>query len=244
MKAAICIVLLTALAAPTCGVEASQDPPALSMVSQQDVHEAVERYVRSRLEGTLSPEDRVEVHTRWQGDLLLDVAGRVEYRVRPLSSRPFRGPSVVRVDVVIADKVAKAITLTVDTRVYRPVLVTTRALRRGSPITADMLETMERNIAKLRHGHYSDLAQLEGMQTRRPVGYGDVLTGQHVEPVPVIHRGDEVTVTVQSANMQMSVRGIALQDGGIGSRIRVKNADSGKVTSGVIVDSGTVRAGV
>ena len=178
------------------------------------------------------------------GDLLLDRAGQVEYRVRPLSSRPFRGPSVVRVDVVQGEEVVKAITLTVDTRIYRPVLVTSRALRRGTPLDGDMLELIERDISKLRHGHYSDLSELEGMQTRRPVGYGDVLTERHVQPVPIIHRGDEVSLTVVSANMQLSVRGTALQDGGLGSRIRVKNADSGKVVSGVIVDAGTVRTGV
>lgn len=226
------------------GQGGTETPPViLSLVTEASVHEAVEAYVQERLAGLVDPQDRVTVSTRWQGDFLLDRPGQAQFHVVPLSSRPFRGPSVVRVELVIGAETVKTLTLTVDTRIHRPVLVTAQALRRGTPLTSDMVQVEERDITSLADGFFTDLAQLDGWQTRRPIGVSDILTRRHVEPVPVITRGDEVLLVTETANMQLSVRGVAMQDGGIGSRIRVKNADSGKVLSGLIVDAATVRIG-
>lgn len=239
------LVLAAAAAAQTAevGLDAAS-LPALNVVPEAVVHQAVEAFVRDRVAGQVDPQDRVTVNTRWQGAVLLDRPGQVDFRVVPLSPRPFRGPAVVRVELKVGAETVKTLTLTVDTRIHRPVLVTARALRRGTPVTVDMVDVEERDITSLNDGFYTDLADLDGWQTRRPIGVGDILTRRHVEPIPVIERGDEILLVTESANMQVSVRGVAMQDGGIGSRIRVKNADSGKVLSGQVVDAATVRVGL
>ena len=73
---------------------------------------------------------------------------------------------------------------------------------------------------------------------------GNVLTRNHVEFIPVIHRGDEVVLVARSNMLAVSARGEAMQEGGIGERIRVKNSDSGKVVYGQIVDASTIRVGL
>ena len=51
-------------------------------------------------------------------------------------------------------------------------------------------------------------------------------------------------MTVVSKHMQLVTSGLALQDGGAGERIRVKNRDSGKIVSGRVEEDGTVRIGL
>ena len=57
----------------------------------------------------------------------------------------------------------------------------------------------------------------------------------------MIHRGDQIVMLVKSANMTLQTVGEAMQDGGIGERIRVRNDASGKVLRGEILESGLVQ---
>jgi len=70
---------------------------------------------------------------------------------------------------------------------------------------------------------------------------GQTVSHRHVQPVPVVHRGDDISMAVTTGTMSLLATGIALQDGGIGERIRVRNIESGKVVFGEILDAGTIR---
>jgi len=242
-------LLLASVAGPSHSDPAREDVAgaaagqALGVVTDGAVHRAMEDFVRSSLAGEVEEGDRIEVRTRWQGDLLLPQAGPVEFSVKPLSSRPFRGPRVVRLEILLAGAVHKVLTLTVDTRLYREVLVSTQTVRRGAVMSDEMVELAERDVTSLRYGYFGDLAALEGMRAARPISYGDVVSRRHLEPIPVVHRGEEVLLTLESENMRLTARGTALQDGGIGTRIRVKTMDSGKVLSGLVVGAGMVHLG-
>ena len=214
---------------------------AQNLVSEQAVHQAVKRFVRAELEGWVEPQQRFEIFTRWQGDIELGVGGDVEISVRRISVQPFHGPTVVRVELQVAGETRRALTVTVDTRFFKEVLVTTRGIRRGEDFRADMFELIERDITAEKDGYFTDFEALAGLQAKRPLGFDRILTHRYVEKVPVVHRGDEVQLVVVTGNMRISTLGIALQDGGLGTRIRVRNVDSGKILQGEIVDSTTLK---
>ena len=229
-------------AAAAAGVDAVQ---GLNLVREQAVHVAVEGFIRSRLEGKVDPAERFEVGVRWQGDILLDAPlGRLEFKLKPISTGSFRGPTVVRLEILVDKVTEKTLTLTADTRFYREVLVTTRSIRRGSLLTDDMVELVERDVTKLRFGYFTKPSDLRGMQARRPVGFGDILNEEHAELIPLVKRGDGVIMTARSQNMLISAQGVALQNGGIGEQIRVKNTDSGKTILARVLEDGSVMAGL
>ena len=58
-----------------------------------------------------------------------------------------------------------------------------------------------------------------------------------------VHRGDEVELVARTNRLAVSALGQAMQDGGIGERIRVKNSDSGKILYGQILDAATIQVG-
>ena len=108
----------------------------------------------------------------------------------------------------------------------------------------DLVELVECDITQSRHGYFTDIDALGDMRTRRSVVAGDVLTRNHVEVIPVINRGDEVELVARTNSLAISAIGQAMQDGGIGERIRVKNSDSGKVLYGQILDASTIQVGL
>ncbi|MEE2657229.1 MAG: flagellar basal body P-ring formation chaperone FlgA [Candidatus Latescibacterota bacterium] len=242
-------VIIAALAGFVAAAFADTDSHdgTLSVISEGLIHSVVEAHVLGRLEEEADSEKRGEiryqVRTRWQGDILLDEPGRVQFDIHQLTSRPLRGPSVLRVDIQVDGRVEHTITLTADCRLYQDVVVTTRTMRRGGSFAQDVIEIAERDVTSQRHGFYTSLHQLEGMRSSRPIGLGDVVTHRHAQPIPIVHRGDAVAMLVRSQNMVLTTEGVALQDGGIGEKIRVRNADSGKVVYGEIADAGTVQIG-
>ena len=213
---------------------------AQTAVTEEQIHRAADEYVRAQLRGKTQEGERLEVKIRWQGDVALDGQGKPEVRVHRLSDRPLRGPSVLRAEIHLAGRTARVMSVTADVRFFRRVLVAGRNIRRGDTVGADAVEVAERDVTRLRHGFYRAAAEVEGMQARRPLHFGDIVSRDHVQPMPVVSRGDELNLVLDGGNMRLTARATALQAGGVGQRIRVRNADSGKVLQGWVADARTV----
>jgi len=235
MKTAITCLLTLLLA---------QSAAAVRILSQEEIHRAVEAFVQAGLKGELEADGRIEVRTRWQHDITLEAEGDVAVQVRRLSSRPLRGPTVMRVAVLVAGRSQKEMSITADIRHFGQVLVADQGMRRGEELLPEAVVLAERDITRNKDGFFIDPTELEGQRMRRAIRPGNVLTRRHVEPVPVVQRGDEITLLAGSQHLQISLKGEAMQDGGLGERIRVRNADSGKVLYGEVVDSQNVIIGI
>ena len=216
---------------------------AQNIVAAEDIAAAVTAFVTQQLQGQLAEGARLEIDTRWQGNVVV-ANGDPQIRVRRASSRPLRGPTVLRVGIDAGGQTQRTMSVTADIRHLRPVLVASRMLRRGEALMLDLVELVECDITQLRHGYFTDVDALGNMRTRRSVVAGDVLTRNHVEVIPVINRGDEVELVARTNSLAISALGQAMQDGGIGERIRVKNSDSGKVLYGQILDASTIQVGL
>ena len=216
---------------------------AQNIVAAEDIAAAVTAFVTQQLQGQLAEGARLEIDTRWQGNVVV-TNGDPQIRVRRASSRPLRGPTVLRVGIDAGGQTQRTMSVTADIRHLRPVLVASRMLRRGEALMLDLVELVECDITQLRHGYFTDVDALGDMRTRRSVVAGDVLTRNHVEVIPVINRGDEVELVARTNSLAISALGQAMQDGGIGERIRVKNSDSGKVLYGQILDASTIQVGL
>ena len=229
---ALALLILLSLAPAWAG--------AAQVVGEAEVHRAITAFVHQQLRDQVDDDTRVEVFPRWQGPLQLEGKGAVEIGVRRLSSRPFRGPVVIRLEIKVEGQTLRSMNSTVDTRYYRQVLVAARGLRRGEVAEEAMFDWAERDITDQKSGYYTFFEQLAGTRTRRPMSLGQILTPGHVEKLPLVHRGDEVDLQLKTEHMVISARGQALQDGGDGVTIRVRNLDSGRVVRARVVDHQTV----
>ncbi|UIJ39050.1 flagellar basal body P-ring formation chaperone FlgA [Desulfobaculum bizertense] len=79
-----------------------------------------------------------------------------------------------------------------------------------------------------------------GMRVMRPVGAGQVIYADVLDNVPVIARGDRVTVVYQKKHIRLTMTGKAMEDGSIGDSILVRNMQSRRDVSGVVQGAGTV----
>jgi flagella basal body P-ring formation protein FlgA len=114
------------------------------------------------------------------------------------------------------------------------VLVATRPLARDAVLSAADLSLVERDVGTLGQGYLSDAAQLAGMRLRRPVPAGAVLTQSMLAAVPLVARGQQVTLEAGSGGMHIRMAGEALGAAALGQRVRVKNLSSDRVVEGVV----------
>lgn len=130
-----------------------------------------------------------------------------------------------------------------DVCVYREVAVALRDIRRGDPVDDDAFAISRVDVCGVRD-YLIHEEQLAGTEARRAIRAGTVITVDMVRPIPIIARGDEVTIEARVNNIRIVAQGIARQDGGRGETIRVTNGMNGTTIQCVVIDGETVMAGM
>jgi flagella basal body P-ring formation protein FlgA len=122
---------------------------------------------------------------------------------------------------------------------YQPVVYSAEPLEKKSPIDASALR-MRIDSADMNLTSLWAAEQAAGAVARRNVPAGTALTEGDISRVDFVRAGSTVTMTARVNGLGVEVRGIAMQRGGVGDIIKVKNLSSGKVLAGRVVDAGRV----
>jgi flagella basal body P-ring formation protein FlgA len=138
-----------------------------------------------------------------------------------------------------ADKKWSIFTSAVIT-VYEHVIVLTRPVQRGDIITRQDLASEKRDVSKLRGDFVTQAEQVENKQAARPMPEGSIVAMKGFIEPKLIKRGDSVIISNTQPAFAIRMNGVALMDGSQGQRIRVKNENSGRVISAVVVKAGWV----
>ncbi|WP_193222221.1 flagellar basal body P-ring formation chaperone FlgA [Alkalilimnicola sp. S0819] len=210
--------------------------PAEALQSLESIRQKVQAYLQENHAG-LGENTRVEI-------------GRLDRRLRlaacgePLAvSSPYGKPRSGSVTLEVSCAGPKAWRLYVPARIesYLPVLSLSRNLPRGAMLKESDLQPLRQNIAALPHGYFTDAAELVGMELRRPLRAGAVVSPGAVKAPTLVRRGQNVRLVVESGGVRISSQLEALQDGAEGELIRLKNPRSGRIVQGRVSGRDTVR---
>jgi flagella basal body P-ring formation protein FlgA len=132
--------------------------------------------------------------------------------------------------------------LFVPVRVRRSqtVLVLSRGIGAGQPITADAFVAEIRDASRIVGAAIADPAQAVGQVARRTLSAGTVLsTGDLVAP-RLIRRGDNVSLVSRRGGLEVRMVGKALGDAGENERVMVESLSSRRVIQGVVGAGGDI----
>ena len=163
----------------------------------------------------------------------------VRIRLAPPQPRP--GVVVLRLEAVDgAGQVVASVTGEVTADVWQNVPCTVRSLARGEILDAAVVRSVRVNMAEIPRPVW-DGAGVGAVRARGNIPAGRVILAEMVEPVPVVERGRTVTLVYEGPALRLAVPAQILEDGGVGSRVRVRNLQSQRVVVARVVDSTTVR---
>jgi flagella basal body P-ring formation protein FlgA len=121
--------------------------------------------------------------------------------------------------------------------VWAPVFCATRPLNRGETLEPASITTIRKNLAHL-NGPLWDGTGGPWMMVR-PVGTEQPIYQADITPLPLVRRGNIVTLRFESPSIVLSLKAEAMSDGGAGERIPVRNLDSRRVVHAVVLDGQT-----
>lgn len=153
----------------------------------------------------------------------------------------YNAPTMVRMTVNVNGQVFSTTNLRFDVKLYRQVAVAAHQVRAGEILTSENLRYERMDTGHLKTGYFTDMSKVIGLETRRPLTPGMVVTDLMLNKPNVIKRGDLVNIIVRIGGMEVIVVGKAMQDGYVGQLIRIQNTNSNKFISAKVLDETTVQ---
>lgn len=166
--------------------------------------------------------------------------GPYEARVTPLQRTPSGGSMRLLVEFLDADRVLASANTVAHVAVFQKVLVSRRTIPRGGIVSAGDVFVERRDVAALPRGAVTRQEDAVGKEAKvslpalTPIRYD-----QLVAPA-VVHRGDVVTLLVESEGLRITTKGEVREDAPLNAQARVWNLGSRKEVVGRVVDASTI----
>jgi flagella basal body P-ring formation protein FlgA len=125
--------------------------------------------------------------------------------------------------------------------IYRHIPVAVRNINRGEYIKESHLTNSVVNVSSIRQGYALNPTHIVGKEAKRNIGQGEAFKISSLDAPTAIKRGETVTLQAQAGGIKVISSGIALADGRLGQKIRVRNSSSERVVTGVVLNQGLVQ---
>lgn len=130
--------------------------------------------------------------------------------------------------------------VTASVSIHGPALVAARPLTRGERVTQGLLTKQSVEINASRRGVITDAQQAIGMEVRRSVNAGSLITPDMLSAPNAVERGDHVIITAKTGGFSVRSRGKALASAGVGEQVLVENLRSSRTIKASVVAPGHV----
>ncbi|MDT0511581.1 MULTISPECIES: flagellar basal body P-ring formation chaperone FlgA [unclassified Halomonas] len=97
-----------------------------------------------------------------------------------------------------------------------------RRLDRGEPIRAKDLTLQHGNLGRLPHHTVMTLEEAIGQHATRPLTPGVTLQAHHIQTPRLVYRNNSVQVEASGTGFRVQREGQAIDEGGLGDRVRVR----------------------
>lgn len=134
----------------------------------------------------------------------------------------WKGAVAVRVEIESEGRIVHRCLVSVLIRTYADVLVAERAIERHVQPSPEDLRTVRMETTLLHRRMFFGTSSLEGLRTRQIIPRGSILYEDLLEPIPLVQRGDRVSVRVQSGGVLLLTEGTARDDGENGDFVTVE----------------------
>jgi flagella basal body P-ring formation protein FlgA len=126
--------------------------------------------------------------------------------------------------------------------IVRTVVVPKSLIQRGTVIEAEMLEEVSKTGGNVDNSMLQSLKDALAAEAVRDLSAGQALRSSDIRRAILVKQGQLVTMNVgEKSGFLITVRVEALQDGRMGEQVRLKNTESGRQISGVVVGPNLVR---
>ena len=210
---------------------------ALAAYQGERLRAAAVEHVARALQGRY---ERFETRAGEVNDLSLP-AGEVTLRPRPLAlTGRLANRLPVWIDIHVDGVFHRSVVVPVEIAAYAPVLVAREDLAPGRDLLARDFETRIVDVTRLTGEPITPGAALVTMRSRKTLHAGDALVREALEARPAVTRGENVTLQIHAASMQLEATAVALADARVGDLVWIKRDMAGESLRARVVAPGIV----
>ncbi len=118
--------------------------------------------------------------------------------------------------------------------------VLTRSLGKGVQISQDDIELKYFPKDQISGGDVTDISTIIGKTTTKPLSEGKMVFEDDIRSPILVAKNSTVSALYKTKTIEIKALAVALDDGGEGDIIRLKNFDSGKIFKAVVQADGNV----
>ena len=218
---------------PGAGAAAATGPPTLER--------AIRRFVRERLADMGGAADLQLSRTQAANKALALAGPEFDFRVRSSNVRRL-GLVSFEVDILRGREQVQTLHILGELALRRSVVVAAKPINRGQVVSEEHVRLAERRFRRPEQLGETDPQQVRDKEARRFIDRGAMITARDVKTIPLVRRGDLVTVWNRSSGVSLKTVGKALGTGGLGEVIEVKSERSGRRYAARITGGRTVEA--
>jgi flagellar basal body P-ring formation protein FlgA len=148
------------------------------------------------------------------------------------------------ISVLVACRVESskwAVHIPAQVYLYRQIPVAKHNLLRGKILAARDIKLEVVNVSLIRQELITTAEAAIGLEVKRNISQGAPLIRANTQPPMAIKRGEIVTIATTAGAIVVNTTGSALNDGRLGQKIRVRNSQSNRVITGLVVAEGKVQ---
>ncbi|WP_263080838.1 flagellar basal body P-ring formation chaperone FlgA [Endozoicomonas sp. Mp262] len=231
------LVIITALLWMTLAKVSANNPIDTTEQIRQAVNMALEQKVSDYADQLGAT--RYELHSRLSTGLnrLKPCAKKPEV-VSMAYGKPLLG--VTRQKVICREPAPWSVIIQTRVAIYSPVLVSRKTISSSHTVNGKDVGLVEMDLADLPDNYLTSVKEVIGKKLRYRVSAGKVITSDLLERELLVNKGDKVVIEFHSTGLHVKMSGIALEDGELNEQIKVRNAESGKIIDGLIMEAGKV----
>ncbi|MBN2340624.1 MAG: flagellar basal body P-ring formation protein FlgA [Deltaproteobacteria bacterium] len=164
--------------------------------------------------------------------------GEMIVRVSFPTTMSYQQTVSVPVEMVSQDVVFRKVHVLCRLSYYVNVPVASRSIARGELIRPDAVDYKKMKMDSSTRHMVTDIAEISGLKSKIAMRAGDVFDSRNLEQIPVVRRGDAITILSSVRGIRISARGYARQDAVKGDRIAVEIPSLNKMLFARIVSRG------
>jgi len=214
-----------------------------NILTKEEIQKSITASILSRLGIETGDDGKAQIAFRDLKNRKLPVNLPVTLSAKALSEGKLRGVLRYSIEVLKDKRIVDKFLITAEVRTFEDLFVTTGKIKKHEKISLDKVELKRIETTKLRREYFTDIKSFSGCRSKRVISGKRIITPADLEYVPVINKGDKITIICQGRGVRVTARGLALKNGIIGDKIPVKNLSGGTRLVAQIIDANTVSVG-
>lgn len=130
--------------------------------------------------------------------------------------------------------------LAVQLHIYKEIAVLAKSANAGHKVNAADITFIRHDIGASSKDFYTKPSQVIGQQLKRSFRVGTLLTTDMLDAPLLIKRNDMVSIELIRPGIKIESKGVALENGQQGQRIRVRNIRSQRTITATVKEAGVV----